>query len=172
MPIALIDCDLVEEIGHYWIGNNGYPVFKTDILIHRYIAEKALGRPLKDRELVHHIDGNKLNNKRTNLLICQNDSYHMLIHARTDMVNDGYSPETHQYCSSCKEYHIKELFPKSINNWNGVHNMCKEATNKARRGKGYSKFTWRERLAQQYRRVFSQYTKRGLCSILKEGRSL
>lgn len=167
-----MDADLVAEIGHFWINANGYPTFKTDILLHRYIAEKSLGRPLKDRELVHHLDGNKLNNKRINLVICPNDSYHMLLHARTDMINDGYSPEIYNYCTSCKEYHLKELFPKNKNAWNKVHNVCKQASNSIRRSKKYSKFTWRERLSQQYRRVLKQHTKRGLCSIPKEGRSL
>lgn len=34
---------------------------------HRYIIEQELGRLLKSDEIVHHIDGNKLNNDRKNL---------------------------------------------------------------------------------------------------------
>lgn len=36
---------------------------------HRLVMEKKLGRYLKSNEHVHHIDGNKLNYKRSNLFI-------------------------------------------------------------------------------------------------------
>lgn len=36
---------------------------------HRVVAEQTLGRPLRSCEIVHHIDGNKLNNTPTNLQV-------------------------------------------------------------------------------------------------------
>jgi hypothetical protein len=41
----------------------------TKVLEHRYVMEKALGRPLATDEVVHHIDGNKRNNDLGNLVI-------------------------------------------------------------------------------------------------------
>jgi len=117
---------------------------------------------------VHHVDGNRSNNTPSNLVICPNDSYHSLLHARQDMFNDGFNPDTHGFCSDCKEYHIKELFPKNRNTWNGIYNICKERSNRRRRGLYYN-FRWRERMNQQYRRA----DKKGLVSSLtKEGRCL
>jgi hypothetical protein len=46
---------------------------------HRVIAEKVLGRTLKRNEVVHHIDGDKTNNKNSNLLICD-VAYHQWLH--------------------------------------------------------------------------------------------
>lgn len=45
------------------------------------IMEKRLGHPLQKDEVVHHLDGNKLNNDPENLIICTR-SEHPTIHRR------------------------------------------------------------------------------------------
>jgi len=55
---------------------NGY-VFE-----HRYIMEKHIGRMLKRHEIIHHIDGDKENNKIENLLLCKNAKEHEELHQR------------------------------------------------------------------------------------------
>lgn len=49
---------------------------------HRLIAEEALGKPLPEGAVVHHLSGDKQDNRRSNLLVCENERYHQLIHAR------------------------------------------------------------------------------------------
>ncbi len=49
---------------------------------HVVVAEKALGKSLPKGAVVHHIDRNKQNNKPTNLVVCPNQAYHLLLHKR------------------------------------------------------------------------------------------
>lgn len=51
------------------------------ITIHRGVAQTALGRPLRRDEIVHHINGEKTDNRNHNLLICAR-SYHLWLHQR------------------------------------------------------------------------------------------
>lgn len=50
---------------------------------HRYVASCILGRPLRSDEVVHHKDGNKLNNDPSNLEI-MSATAHKKLHATTN----------------------------------------------------------------------------------------
>jgi len=77
------------SVGGQHLSSKGYMVSTngdSKRYTHRIIAEKAIGRRLTRNEIVHHIDGNKLNNSNPNLLICTKE-YHSIIHAK---MNNGY----------------------------------------------------------------------------------
>lgn len=56
-------------------------------------AEKALGRVkgsgLPRGVCVHHFDENNRNHANTNLVICENQKYHQLLHARQQALREG-----------------------------------------------------------------------------------
>ena len=61
-----------------FVNKNGYRQFKdTGKYVHRHVEEKKLGRSLKPGEVVHHKDGNPLNNSPNNLKVYRNQSDHM-----------------------------------------------------------------------------------------------
>lgn len=47
---------------------------------HRIVAEKKIGRKLMKGEVVHHIDGDKRNNKPDNLMVLSSQSEHIKLH--------------------------------------------------------------------------------------------
>ena len=79
----------------------GYARYYGDIYEHTVVCERALGKPLPPGAHVHHVDGNILNNSPRNLVICENNSYHKLLHIRAEVVRLGGNPNTERVCPVC-----------------------------------------------------------------------
>lgn len=60
---------------HHPFNTNGKYIRK-----HRLVMEKHIGRYLRPTEVVHHIDGNVLNNHISNLMLFPNNSAHAKFH--------------------------------------------------------------------------------------------
>lgn len=69
---------------------------------HLHIAEAALGRPIPKGVQVHHFDENKHNNSPSNLVICQDQAYHRLLHVRQRVKAFGGDPNTQRICGRGK----------------------------------------------------------------------
>jgi len=67
-------------MGETYRDSKGYPRYvDTDELVHRKVAEKNIGRELREHEVVHHKDGDKTNFRRENLRVTSR-SHHSSIH--------------------------------------------------------------------------------------------
>lgn len=89
----------------------------TKLREHRMIAERVLGRSLPSSAQVHHIDGNGRNNVNNNLVICQDMSYHRLLHVRHEVLKAGGNPNTESICRGCKRPRPKADFNYRSNGW-------------------------------------------------------
>jgi len=67
--------------GYRIILNKKHPYRDRDnyVPFHRLVAEEKIGRYLNSDEVVHHLDGDKLNNNSDNLFICSK-SKHKTLH--------------------------------------------------------------------------------------------
>lgn len=71
-------------------------------LLHRVIAERALGKPLRLSAPVHHVNSDPKDNRHSNLVMCDSHSYHKLLHTRTRIVKLGGNPNTQRICTDCR----------------------------------------------------------------------
>ena len=70
---------------------------------HILICEEVLGKKLPPRAKIHHVDGDGHNNKHDNLVICEDQAYHKLLHRRKEALEAcGYA--TWLKCTYCKQY--------------------------------------------------------------------
>ena len=89
--------------GYVWIWAPGHPRAKSKRMQeHILIAEKALGRYIPREVEVHHFDEVRGHNENNNLVICQDQQYHALLHRRARVLRAGGDPNTQQLCCSCR----------------------------------------------------------------------
>jgi len=98
---------------------------------HILIVERVIGKRLPLKAVVHHVDGNRLNNSNSNLVVCEGQGYHTLLHRRARGARAGNANMIR--CPLCKTHdHPENMHVKS--NGQGRHRACHTRYELIRRG--------------------------------------
>lgn len=104
----------------------------TGIPKHTYVMEQYLGRFLKPAEIVHHIDGNKLNNDISNLMLLDDASAHSKLHGYEKYKNFGFVNPKYEKVVSVESVGVRHVYDIKVLNHNNfmanhilVHNCGK-----------------------------------------------
>lgn len=91
---------------------------------HVLVAEGVLGRYLPAGAVVHHVNEQRADNRPINLVVCQNNAYHHLLHRRTRAFIACGRPSWRK-CPFCKRYDS----PDNLIRHGGsrVHHACRNA---------------------------------------------
>lgn len=87
----------IKSPGHPRANVRGY------VKEHLLVAEKALGKPVPKGVIVHHHNMDQKDNRNFNLVICPDQAYHMLIHARMRALDACGNPN-YRPCVYCAKY--------------------------------------------------------------------
>jgi hypothetical protein len=112
----------------------GYIVIKEDdkrCLEHRIIAENALGKPLPPGAVVHH-HGARISDNGSGLVVCENQAYHLLLHARERAILACGNPNWRK-CPYCHEYDDPVNMHSRRSGRGYFHNSCANAYNQKRK---------------------------------------
>lgn len=91
------------------IRSDGYYQY-TSKFNHRKVMEEHLGRKLDRSEVVHHIDGDRLNNDIDNLVLCSSISEHCSVHnSCNEIVYDLYKKGIVGFDMESKRYYLKKV---------------------------------------------------------------
>lgn len=90
----------IGKDGYVWISQGTNRAKRPE---HVLIAEAVLGRSLPEGAQVHHVDGNRTNNTRSNLVICPSQIYHRLLHVRDKALRECGNADWRR-CAYCGCY--------------------------------------------------------------------
>ena len=122
--------------GYTMVRAEGHPRAANGWLFeHIAVAERAMGKPLPVTAPVHHVNEDKGDNRPSNLVVCEDNAYHRLLHARMRALaasgNAGWLR-----CRYCKEYDAPEAMSRNARSQTTAwHRACQAAYKRERYAK-------------------------------------
>lgn len=90
---------------------------------HTLVAEAALGKYLPSTAVVHHVDRDKSRNVGGNLVVCEDQTYHLLLHRRERALDATGDPNKAQ-CRYCQAWDLPERFDGRDGRGGHFHRVC------------------------------------------------
>lgn len=113
-----------EHLGYVFIYNPDHPKSNGGSIKRAWlVAERVFGKPLPLRAVIHHVNGIRNDDRPSNLVVCENRSYHNIIHERQVALKACGNPNWRK-CWICQKYDDpKNLYQKR--NGSGEHHKCR-----------------------------------------------
>ncbi len=92
---------------------------------HVVAAERAIGRALPEGAQVHHVNGDRSDNRGSNLVICPSQKYHALLHIRARAL-EATGDANKRKCKICRVYDTP-AFLTILDNGAVYHPQCNRA---------------------------------------------
>lgn len=90
---------------------------------HILIAERVLGKSLPPKAKMHHGNENRSDNLHSNLIVCENNTYHMLLHMRIRALRVSGHADWRK-CKFCKTYDNPRKMYVPLNG-SASHRQCR-----------------------------------------------
>lgn len=116
----------VDDMGYRMLSIGGRKVRE-----HVLVVERVLGRQLPKGPVIHHLNEVKTDNRHENLLVCQDEAYHQLIHRRT-RAYDACGNANARQCQFCKQWSAPDRITVNPANSAAFHQGCRSADRRAK----------------------------------------
>jgi len=125
----------------------------------RLMVEEVLGKKLREGAEVHHVNGNKTDDRNENFVVCNSKSYHQLLHHRTTAYN-ACGHASWSRCVVCNNWDDPENLIRYRSRW--CHPPCREISIQSKKSTGLPRGVSETRFGRYQARIMINYKSKSL----------